>query len=56
MTQLDFKNYRAPSRTGNNIMITVALVALITLLSWMGERDHQARLEQIETKSAMVCK
>lgn len=57
MTKIDYKNYRAPSNcTASNIMIAIGLAALIVIIAWMGERDHQARLEQIERKSAMVCK
>ena len=57
MMQLDYKNYRAPSNcTASNIMIAIGLAALIVIIAWMGERDHQARLEQIESKAAAVCK
>jgi len=44
----DFKNYQAQDeRIGSRLAVFAGLVALLALLGWMGERDHQARLDQV---------
>lgn len=47
----DYKNYRAQDQEKDRICtkfaIFGALVGLLALLGWMGERDHQYKLEQV---------
>ncbi len=54
----DMKNYRA-SNTGTNTkhatVIIAALVAVIALLGWMGERDRVAYVEQIIAARTAHC-
>ena len=45
---MDYKNYRAQDGgIGQRLAVFAGLICLLALLGWMGERDHQARLEQV---------
>jgi len=51
----DFKNYKAPECANVSRMCSILMiVGLVALLAWMGERDHQAKLEQV--RLAAQCK
>jgi hypothetical protein len=52
----DFKDYRArdESSIGSKLVVFAGLIALLALLGWMSERDHQHRLDQV--KAANQCK
>ena len=44
----DFKDYRA--QNGGicaKLAVFAGLIALLALLGWMSERDHQARIDQV---------
>ena len=45
----DFKDYRASEDggIGSRLAVFAGLIALLALLGWMSERDHQARLDQV---------
>ena len=44
----DFKDYRASEDgIGAKLAVFAGLVALLALLGWMSERDHQHRLDQV---------
>ncbi len=45
----DFKDYRASEDGGiaSRLAVFAGLIALLALLGWMGERDHQYRLDQV---------
>lgn len=50
----DFKDYRAQDGgIGSKLAVFAGLVALLALLGWMSERDHQYRLDQV--KAANQC-
>ena len=51
----DFKDYRASEDGGivSRLAVFAGLVALLALLGWMSERDHQYRLDQV--KAANQC-
>lgn len=45
---MDYKNYRAHSKASRSSFLVVAIIiAIIALMSWMGERDraHTAEIE-----------
>ena len=45
----DFKDYRASEDgIGAKLAVFAGLVALLALLGWMSERDHQYRLDQVQ--------
>ena len=44
----DFKDYRSQdSGIGKKLAVFAGLICLLALLGWMGERDHQYRLDQV---------
>jgi hypothetical protein len=45
----DFKDYRARDEgsIGSKLTVFAGLIALLALLGWMSERDHQYRLDQV---------
>ena len=45
----DFKDYRGSEDggIGSKLAVFAGLIALLALLGWMGERDHQHRLDQV---------
>ena len=45
----DFKDYRASDGIGHKLTVVIGLVGLLAILGWMGERDHQARIDQIRS-------
>ena len=51
----DFKDYRASEDggIGSRLAVFAGLIALLALLGWMSERDHQYRLDQV--KAANQC-
>ena len=51
----DFKDYRASEDGGiaSRLAVFAGLIALLALLGWMGERDHQAKIDQV--RSANQC-
>ncbi len=51
----DFKDYRARDEgsIGSKLAVFAGLIALLALLGWMSERDHQYRLDQV--KAANQC-
>ena len=51
----DFKDYRArdESSIGSKLAVFAGVIALLALLGWMSERDHQYRLDQV--KAANQC-
>jgi len=52
----DFKNYHASQEggIGQRLAVFARLICLLALLGWMGERDHQYRLEQV-SQAAEKC-
>lgn len=54
MIPLDTKNYRARSGSGLTGWSIIGIIALITLLAWMGERDLEAHVKRVE--AAAECK
>ncbi|WP_293006889.1 hypothetical protein [Nitrosomonas sp.] len=56
MIPYDTKDYRASGATfKQRMLIVITLVALVALLGWMGEKDHQAKLEQVQQIAAAQC-
>ncbi len=56
MIPFDAKNYRArrePFRSP--IWAVIGIAVLLTVLGWMGERDHQAKVEQVKLAAAGQC-
>lgn len=53
----DMKNYRASDHSEYLIFAIsiVCVIALFALLGWMGEEDHQARVDQIRIASKHQC-
>lgn len=56
MIPFDTKDYRAK----REILSTpgfalIGIVALLALLGWMDERDHQAKVEQIKLAAVKQC-
>ena len=50
----DFKDYRSQdSGIGKKLAVFAGLICLLALLGWMGERDHQAKIDQV--RSANQC-
>ena len=49
MRNADMKNYRASSENARfGTLVSMLIVfALLAVLAWAGERDHQARIEQV---------
>ena len=43
----DFKDYKAHDSIGKKLAVFAGLIALLALLGWMSERDHQYRLDQV---------
>ena len=44
----DFKDYKAQDDgIGSKLAVFAGLIALLALLGWMSERDHQYRLDQV---------
>lgn len=54
MIPLDAKNYRARSGGGLNGWAIIGIIALTILLAWIGERDREAHVRQVQ--QAMECK
>ena len=44
---MDYKNYRAQDSISQRLAVFAGLVGLLALLGWMGERDHQAKIDQV---------
>lgn len=57
MIPFDTKNYRAPS---HNLFSTsgysvIAIILLVMLLGWMGERDREAHVKRVQDVAASQC-
>ena len=57
MIPFDTKNYRAPS---HNLFSTsgysvIAIILLVILLAWMGERDKEAHLKRVQEVAESQC-
>lgn len=56
MIPYDTKDYRASGTTFKQRMfIVISLIALVALLGWAGEKDHQAKIEQVLQAAAARC-
>lgn len=56
MIPYDTKDYRASGTTFKQRMfIVISLIALVALLGWMGEREHQSKLEQVQKVAVAEC-
>jgi len=58
MIPFDTKNYRAPS---HNLFRTsgysvIAIILLVILLAYMGERDREAHLQRVQEVAASQCR
>lgn len=56
MIPFDAKNYRArrePLRSP--IWAVIGIAVLLALLGWTGERDHQAKVEQVRSAAIIQC-
>lgn len=57
MIPFDAKNYRAPS---HNLFSTsgysvIAIILLVMLLAWMGNRDREAHVKRVQEVAASQC-
>ncbi|GKS68960.1 hypothetical protein W03_09640 [Nitrosomonas sp. PY1] len=45
----DMKNYRAPEEpiVLRNVVFTLAIIVLVIFMGYLGEEEHQSKLEQI---------
>ncbi len=50
MRNRDMKDYRASSENARfgTLVSMLIVVALLAVLAWAGERDHQARIKQVK--------
>ncbi len=50
MIPFDAKNYRAPSHNLFSLpgYSVIAIILLVTLLAWMGERDREAHVKRVQ--------
>lgn len=57
MIPFDTKDYRAKREffTMPILIAALGIVALLALLGWMDERDHQAKIEQIKLAAVKQC-
>lgn len=58
MIPFDTKNYRAPihnlfSTSGYSV---IAIILLVMLLGWMGERDREAHVKRVQEAAASQCR
>ena len=54
----DMKHYRAPEEPVvlKNVVTAALIVALVILLGYLGEEDHQSKLEQIASAQSKEIK
>jgi len=56
MTPLDIKHYRAPrNQFSTSAWCVIGIIAIVILLAWMGERDHEARVALVQEAAAARC-
>ncbi len=58
MIPFDTKNYRAPSHNLLSISgySVIAIVLLVILLAYMGERDREAHVKRVQEVAASQCR
>lgn len=57
MIPFDTKNYRAPSHNlfSTSVYSVIAIILLVMLLAWMGNRDREAHVKRVHEVAASQC-
>ena len=57
MIPFDAKNYRAPSHNLLSLpgYSVIAIILLVILLGWMGERDREAHVKRVQEVASSQC-